>query len=76
MNTSLFVGLCEDAGLSVRFDEGQPSVYTAKGEFIATVSESALGRYLVDTHRMNKNDAVDITELVVAYAYTPIEERE
>ena len=76
MNTSLFVGLCEGAGLEVDFGNEVTYVYTGGGVLIATVSESIYSLYRIDTYEATRDEAIKASEIVVPYALTPIEERE
>lgn len=76
MNTSLFVGLCEDAGLNVEFGEMIISVYGPKNEEVAGISETTPGLYRVNAWGASNKDALKIVEYVTEYALTPIEERE
>lgn len=76
MNTSLFVGLCEDAGLEVDFDEGATYVYAHGGVLVATINESIHALYQINTYEVSREGAIKASEIVVPYALTPIEERE
>ena len=76
MNTSLFVGLCEDAGFEVDFRRELIYVHASNGTLIATVDEAARALFRIDTYGIGREDAIAVTEIVVAYALTPIEERE
>lgn len=76
MNTSLFVGLCEDAGFEVDFRGELIYVHASNGALVATVDESASALFWVDTYGVNEDQAVKIGEIVIPYALTPIEERE
>lgn len=76
MNTSLFVGLCEDMGLDVEFGEMIISVYSPKNEEVADISETIRGLYRVNAWGVSDKDALKIVEYVTEYALTPIEERE
>lgn len=76
MNTSLFVGLCEDVGLDVEFDKGATRVTNLNGEHIATVDERVYGLCLIDTYKISRGSAIKAAEIAIDYAFTPIEERE
>lgn len=76
MNTSLFVGLCEDANLEVEFNNNLTTVTTPAGTLLATINEDAVALYWIDTYGANKEQAIKVSEIVVPYALTPIEERE
>lgn len=76
MNTSLFVGLCEDAGFEVDFRRELIYVYASNGTLVATVDEAARALFWVDTYGVSEDQAVKIGEIVAPYALTPIEERE
>lgn len=76
MNTSLFVGLCEDAGLKVRFSGGTAHVYGGPGGCLADISEVRTGDYSTNLLGAPKECAELISEIVPEYALTPIEERE
>lgn len=76
MNTSLFVGLCEDAGLEVDFRRELIYVHAPNGTLIATVDEAARALFSIDTYGIGPEDAIAVTEIIVPYALTPIEERE
>lgn len=76
MNTSLFVGLCEDAGLEVDFGNGVTYVYVLGGVLVAAVNESIHALYRINTYEASRGDAIRLSEIVVPYALTPIEERE
>lgn len=76
MNTSLFVGLCEDAGLEVDFGKGVTYVYAFGGILVAAINESIHALYRINTYETSRGDAIRLSEIVVPYALTPIEERE
>lgn len=76
MNTSLFVGLCEDAGLEVDFRRELIYIHAPNGTLFATVDEADHGLYWIDTYGVSRELAIQATEIVVPYALTPIEERE
>lgn len=76
MNTSLFVGLCEDAGLEVDFGKGVTYVYAFGGILVAAINESIHSLYRIDTYEATRDEAIKASEIVVPYALTPIEERE
>ena len=76
MNTSLFVGLCEDAGLEVYFGKGVTYVYAPGGVLVATINESIYAMYRISTYEASRGDAIRLSEIVTPYALTPIEERE
>lgn len=76
MNTSLFVGLCEDAGLKVEFRSGITYVYGDLNECLADVSEARVGDYYIDLWDSSTKYTEIISEVVPKYALTPIEERE
>ena len=76
MNTSLFVGLCEDAGLEVDFEEGVTYVYAFGGALVAAINESVHALYRINTYEASRGDAIKLSEIVVSYALTPVEERE
>lgn len=76
MNTSLFVGLCEDAGLNVEFRSGITHVYGDRNECLADVSEARTGDYYIDRWNAPEEYTELISEIVPKYALTPIEERE
>lgn len=76
MNTSLFVGLCEDAGFEVDFRRELIYVHASNGTLVATVDEAARALFWVDTYGVSEDKAVKIGEIVIPYALTPIEERE
>ncbi len=76
MNTSLFVGLCEDAELEVNLGNNLTTVTAPNGTLIAVINESDHGLYWIDTYGVGRELAIKTTEIVVPYALTPIEERE
>ncbi len=76
MNTSLFVGLCYDAGLNVEFRGGTTYVYGDLNECIADTSEERVGDYYIDLWDTPEEYTELISEIVPKYALTPIEERE
>lgn len=76
MNTSLFVGLCEDAGLHVYFSGGIAYIYNDLDERLADVSEFRRGDYFIDLWGAPERHIKVISEIVPKYAITPIEERE
>lgn len=76
MNTSLFVGLCCDAGLKVGFSGGITHVYDSPNECLADISEDRTGDYSTNLLGVPKECAELISEIVPEYALTPIEERE
>nr|DAN20822.1 MAG TPA: hypothetical protein [Caudoviricetes sp.] len=76
MNTSLFVGLCEDAGIEVKFLRELIYIHAFNGTLVATVDEAARARFWIDTYKVGEDCAAKVTEIVVPYALTPIEERE
>lgn len=76
MNTSLFVGLCYDAGLSVEFEGAVTVVSTGEGSVIAEVSERFSGEYYIDTWGETDDHTRLVSSVVPEYALTPIEERE
>lgn len=76
MNTSLFVGLCEDAGLNVEFRSGTAHVYGDRNERLADISEARTGDYYIDRRNAPEEYTKLISEVVPKYALTPIEERE
>lgn len=76
MNTSLFVGLCEDAGLGVKFDCDEVLVDDLNGNNVAIIDEQVRALYSIDTYGASREQAVKVGEIVVPYALTPIEERE
>ena len=76
MNTSLFVGLCEDAGFNVKFRGELALVEVAKGVPVATVSETEPASFSIGTYNVRRHASEVLAEVVTAYALTPIEERE
>lgn len=76
MNTSLFVGLCEDAGLSVEFKKAMTAVLSGEDLVIAEVSECFSGDYYIDTWGEADDHVRFVSSIVPEYALTPIEERE
>ena len=76
MNTSLFVGLCEDADLHVDFRSGITYIYNDLNECLADVSEARMGDYFIDLWNASEEHIEVISETVPEYALTPIEERE
>lgn len=76
MNTSLFVGLCEDAGLEVEFNGSLTEVLTHKHTPVAVINEKADSLYWIDTYGTDRAQAAALSEIATAYALTPIEERE
>nr|DAJ82435.1 MAG TPA: hypothetical protein [Caudoviricetes sp.] len=76
MNTSLFVGLCYDAGLSVKFKEAMTVVFSGEDSAIAEVSERFSGGYYIDTRGETDDHTRFVSSIVPEYALTPIEERE
>ena len=76
MNTSLFVGLCEDAGFKVEFNGSLTDVLTYEQTPVAVISENADSFYWINTFGIDKERAAVISEIVVTYGLTPIEERE
>lgn len=76
MNTSLFVGLCYDAGLSVEFKEKMTIVLSSEDSVIAEVGERFRGDYYIDTWGEADNHVRLVSSIVPEYALTPIEERE
>ena len=75
MNTNLFVGLCEDAGLNVEFRSGITYVYGDLNECLADISEARVGDYHIDLWNTPEEYTELISEVVSKYALTPIEER-
>lgn len=75
MNTSLFVGLCYDAGLNVEFRSGITYVYDDLNECLAAISEARVGDYYINLWNASKEYTELISEVVPKYALTPIEER-
>lgn len=76
MNTSLFVGLCENAGLDIEFVGGATRVTDKDGIPIAEIYETVHGRYWIDTSVLPRDIIVGIARAVTEYALTPVEERE
>lgn len=76
MNTSLFVGLCEDAGLNVEVGSGITYVFGDLNERLADVSEARVGDYYIDLWNAPIEYTKLISEIVPKYSLTPIEERE
>lgn len=76
MNTSLFVGLCEDAGLNVEFNNNLTTVTTFAGTPLTTINEDAEALYWIDTYGANKEQAIKVSDIAIPYALTPIEGRE
>lgn len=76
MNTSLFVGLCEDAGFEVDFRRELVYVHGPNGALVATVDEAARALFWIDTYGVSEDQAAKVAEIVTPYALTPIEERE
>lgn len=76
MNTSLFVGLCEDAGLNVEFSGGITHVYGDLNESLADISEVRTGDYYIDLWDATEEYTKLVSEVVPKYSLTPIEERE
>lgn len=76
MNTSLFVGLCEDAGLNVEFRSGITYVYGDSNECLADISEARTGNYYIDLWDTSEEYTEFISEVVPKYALTPIGWRE
>lgn len=76
MNTSLFLGLCEDAGLNVDTRSGVTYVYGDLNECLADISEVRTGDYYIDLWNVSKEYTELISEVVPKYALTPVEERE
>nr|DAW15455.1 MAG TPA: hypothetical protein [Caudoviricetes sp.] len=76
MNISLFVGLCEDAGLNVEFRGGITYIYGDLNEHLADISEARTGDYYIDLWNISKEYTELISEIVPEYSLTPIEERE
>lgn len=75
MNTSLFVGLCEDAGFNVKFRDGLALVEVIRGVPIATISETEPARLSIGTYNIRRSSSEALVEAVTSYALTPIEER-
>lgn len=76
MNTSLFVGLCEDAGFNVKFRGELALVEVARGLPVATISETEPAGFSIGTYNIRRSASEVLAEAVIAYALTPIEERE
>ena len=76
MNTSLFVGLCEDAGFNVKFRNGLALVEVTQGVPVATISETEPASLSIGTYNIRRNSSEALIEAVTSYALTPIEERE
>lgn len=76
MNTSLFVGLCYDAGLSVDVRGGITYVYGDPDECLANISEGQAGDYCIDLWHTSMEYTEFISDVVPKYSLTPIEERE
>lgn len=76
MNTSLFVGLCYDAGLSVDFKKATTVISSSKDSVIAEVGERFSGDYYIDTWGEANGHIRFVSNVVPEYALTPIEERE
>ena len=76
MNTSLFVGLCYDIGLSVEFGEAMTVVFSGEDSVIAEVSERFSGDYYIDTWGETDDHTRFVSGVVPEYALTPIEGRE
>lgn len=76
MNTSLFVGLCEDAGLNVELRNGITYVFGDLNECLADVSEARVGDYYIDLWNASMEHTKLISEVVPEYSLTPIEDRE
>ena len=76
MNTSLFVGLCYDAGLSVEFKEAMTVVLSGEDSVIAEVSERFSGDYYIDTWGESDDYTRFVSDAVPQYALTSIEGRE
>lgn len=76
MNTSLFVGLCEDAGLEVDFRGELIYIHAPDGTLVAMVDEADRCLYWIDTYGVSRELAIQATKIVAPYALTPIEERE
>ena len=76
MNTSLFVGLCEDTGLYVDFRSGITYIYDDLNKCLADISEARTGDYFIDLWNALEEHIEVISEVVPKYALTPIEERE
>lgn len=76
MNTSLFVGLCEDAGFDVDLGYNITMVYSSSGLNVAVINEYDHALYWIDTYGLSQHDAVKVSEIVTPYALTPVEDRE
>ena len=76
MNASLFVGLCEDAGLNVDVGNVITYVYGDLNERLANISEVREGDYHIDSWNTSMERTKLISEIVPEYSLTPIEERE
>lgn len=76
MNTSLFVGLCYDTGLSVEFKEAMTVVLSGEDSVIAEVSERFSGDYCIDTWGESDDHTRFVSDVVPQYALTSIEGRE
>lgn len=76
MNTSLFIGLCYDAGLSVEFKEATTAVLSGEDSVIAEISERFSGDYYIDTWGETDDCTRFVSSVVPEYALTPIKERE
>ena len=76
MNTSLFFGLCEDAGLNVEIRNGITHVYGDLNKCLADISEARTGDYHIDRWNAPEEYTKLISEIVPEYSLTPIEERE
>lgn len=76
MNTSLFVGLCYDAGLNVEFRGGITHVYGDLDECLADISEARVGDYRIDLWNTPEEYTELISGIVPKYSLTLIEERE
>lgn len=76
MNTSLFVGLCYDAGLEVDFRRELIYVHAPNGVLVATVDAVARALFWIDTYGVSEDQAARIAGIVTPYALTTIEGRE
>nr|DAV61462.1 MAG TPA: hypothetical protein [Caudoviricetes sp.] len=76
MNTSLFVGLCEDIGLEVDFGRSFTYVVSSSGISIACISEADTALWWIDTWTISPEDAIAATKIIPEYALTPVGERE
>ena len=76
MNTSLFVGLCYDAGLSVEFKEAITAILSDEDSVIAAVGERFSGAYCIDTWGETDDHTRFVSSVIPEYALTSIEERE